>query len=81
LEDGDVEDYEYPDEGDAGADGDGETVPCPYCREPVYEDAERCPGCGNYLSREDAPGPRKPAWVVAGVLLCLTVLLGWLLWR
>ena len=44
---------EYPDEPDDG--DDDETVPCPHVR-PVYEDAERCPSCGHYLSREDARG-------------------------
>ena len=32
-----------------------DTVPCPYCRAPIHEDAERCPKCENYISREDAP--------------------------
>ena len=55
---------------------DDETVPCPHCLRPVYEDAERCPGCGHYLSREDAPS-RHPWWLVVGVLVCLAVVLGW----
>lgn len=48
-------------------------VPCPYCREEIAEDVERCPHCGNYLSREDAPpGERKsPAWVILMVLALL----------
>ena len=73
--DDDLDEIEYPDE----ADGDGgeETAPCPYCLRPVYDDAERCPGCGQYLSMEDAERPgRRPWWLVPGVLLCLAVLLG-----
>jgi len=74
----DLEDYEYPDEDDAG---DDETIPCPHCHEPVYENAERCPECGQYLSREDAPYQRKPVWFIVGFLLCMTVVLSWYLWR
>jgi hypothetical protein len=72
-DDDDWDDLDDPDEPD---DEDDETVPCPYCREPVYEDAERCPGCGHYLSREDAPW-RRPWWLVAGVVVCLLVILMW----
>lgn len=39
------------------------TVPCPYCRADVLEDAQYCPRCENYLSKEDAPAPAKPTWV------------------
>ncbi len=57
---------------------DDETIECPHCGEPVYDDAERCPDCGLYLSREDAPY-RKPWWVVAGVVACLAMVTWWIL--
>ena len=56
-----------------------ETVPCPHCEAPVYEGAEQCPGCGMYLSEEDAPPARKPWWIVLGIVLCLSVALVWAL--
>jgi hypothetical protein len=63
-------------------DDDRNTVPCPYCRQPVYEDAEYCANCDEYISLEDAPPERKPAWVVAVVLLLLSSMLFWIvLWR
>jgi len=74
-EDEDQDDPEDPDPDVEGEDDDP-TVPCPHCLRPVFEDAERCPGCGHYLSREDAPG-RHPALLVIGVLVCLVVVLGW----
>jgi hypothetical protein len=72
----DLDDSEYPDE---SGDEDDETAPCPYCFRRIYEGAEQCPGCGRYLSREDAPR-RHPWWVVLGVVLCLVVVLRWIVW-
>ena len=81
-----ADDPELPDASDMDdlddedvAEGDSETVPCPHCRRPVYESAERCNHCGRYLSEEDAPR-RHPKWLVLGVVLCLViVLLAWVL--
>jgi zinc-ribbon domain len=53
------------------------TVPCPHCREPVYDDTELCPNCGQYLSIEDSPH-RKPWWVVLGVVVCLMMVFWWI---
>ena len=73
-EDDDEEDLvDAPDDGD-----DDETIPCPHCLEPVYEDAEWCPACGHYLSREDAPR-RHPWWLLLGVVVCLAVVLRWVI--
>jgi hypothetical protein len=73
---------DLPDPSDIDAsedEGIAETVLCPYCRDPVYEAAERCPSCGSYLSTEDAPC-RNPWWLVAGVVLCLAIIvLVWVL--
>ena len=78
--DDDLDDREYPDPDEGEDDGD-ETVPCPHCLRPVYEDAERCPSCGRYLSREDRARPaRRPWWVVAGVLVCLALVASWYVW-
>ncbi len=64
------------DEDDFGDDEGGETVPCPYCGADVYEDAERCPSCGKYISREDAPS-RVPLWIKLTALVCIVVAVGW----
>jgi hypothetical protein len=65
----------YDEDEDDVDDGD-ETVPCRYCGAAVYEDAERCPRCGNYISREDAPS-QVPFWVKLTALVCLVVAVGW----
>jgi hypothetical protein len=70
----DLDEREDP-EPDEGDDGD-ETVACPYCGAAVYEDAERCPACENYLSREDAPS-QIPMWIKLTAIVGLAVAVGW----
>ena len=62
------------------SDGEDEepTVPCPYCRRHIHEDAQRCPYCENYLSEEDAPPGRKPWWLLLGVLAALYAVYRWI---
>jgi hypothetical protein len=67
------------DDDDWDDDDDVETVPCPYCRRAMPEDAPRCPYCENYISEEDAPPGRKPTWIVVGAVLCLLMALLWAL--
>ncbi len=57
---------------------DDDTDECPYCRRSIYDDAVQCPHCGNYLSREDAPG-RRTWWFVVCAVLCLLAVLWWIL--
>ena len=54
------------------------TVACPYCKREIHEDSQRCPYCERYISQEDAPPARKPWWLIAGVILCLYLLLRWI---
>jgi hypothetical protein len=70
----DPEDLDWPD------DEEEPTIPCPYCHREVLEDAERCPYCEGYLSKEDAPSARKPWWIVVGVIACLYVVYRWNIW-
>jgi hypothetical protein len=44
----------------------------------ISEDAELCPHCKSYISDEDAPR-RHPWWLVAGVVVCLLIVLLWIL--
>ncbi|HEX3728143.1 MAG TPA: hypothetical protein VHV08_17950 [Pirellulales bacterium] len=67
-------DEDYPEDDD-----DETTVPCPYCRREIHEDSERCPYCEHYISGEDAPAERKPWWIVAGVILCLLIVIRWIM--
>jgi predicted amidophosphoribosyltransferase len=73
----DFEDEAEDEDWDQNPDED-ETMPCPHCQASIYDDAERCPECGLYLSREDNTS-RKPWWVVAGVATCLAMVTWWIL--
>lgn len=57
-------------------DSDLATVPCPYCRKEILEDADRCPYCENYISDEDRPRDRKSnVWIVLMILALLAALI------
>jgi hypothetical protein len=71
-------DYEAFDGYDSQIDEDAPTVPCPYCRREIHEDANQCPYCGQYVSREDAPRQPKPWWLIVGVVVCLYLIWRWL---
>ena len=90
ADDAGADDREWPDASDMDAsdtdaaedEDDGGTTDCPYCGQEIADGAQRCPHCGSYISREDAPPDRKPRWVVAGVIVCLLIMLvTWLLGR
>ena len=64
------------DDWDTSADDDP-TASCPLCGEAIYDDAERCPACGNYLSLEEAPAGQRPLWIMIGVVVCLAIAVLW----
>lgn len=70
--------FQDHDDQDDGVDDAIHTQPCPHCQADVYEDAEQCPSCGNYLSREDSV-ERKPVWVVIGALAALGIVIYWMI--
>ncbi len=57
---------------------DEPTLPCPFCRREIHEEAERCPYCEQCISDEDRRRGAKPWWIVIGVVLCLVMMLWWL---
>jgi uncharacterized paraquat-inducible protein A len=75
-EDLDAREFREPESNDNGF---AETVPCPSCRAQVYEEAERCPRCGTYITHEEFSS-RRPWWFLIAALLCLLVALSWALW-
>jgi hypothetical protein len=57
---------------------DDDTMPCPHCGRAIYDDAERCPFCEKYVSREDAPS-RQPVWIVVCAVICVALVALWIL--
>ena len=80
FEGGSDADRDLPDPSDMDDDPDGpDTTDCPYCKREIFADAEFCPHCAKYLSKEDAPWSGS-TWVMIVVVLLLGVILfGWVL--
>jgi predicted nucleic acid-binding Zn ribbon protein len=77
-----LDDREMPDRSDMDAHGDQDvvdTVPCPSCGKPVYDGAEQCPRCGNYLSKEEHAA-EKATWIIVTGFVCLVIVVLWVLW-
>jgi uncharacterized protein (DUF983 family) len=46
-----------------------ELLPCPSCGEPIYEEADACPYCGEYVTHSTSVLAGKPLWFVALAIL------------
>lgn len=76
---GDDQDRDLPDESDMDSTDEEGLDACPFCRKMIFEDAERCPHCGQYLSDQDrlSRGPSMwVVWVIVGLLIA--AVLGWM---
>jgi len=63
LDDDELND-DYPDD-----DETLELAPCPHCGEQVYEEVQRCPACGAYITHATNVWLGRPWWwVVLGAL-------------
>lgn len=62
-----LEDWEYPepDENHEEDDDVVDTRACPSCGVDVYEDAEQCPACGDYVEFSNSALSGWPWWFVA----------------
>jgi hypothetical protein len=79
LNDDSSDGYDGAEDSDADDDEDGEpTVPCPYCRREIHEDALQCPYCQQYISDVDAPARPKPWWLLLGVGLVIYAMFRWM---
>ena len=53
-----------------------DTVPCGNCGADVYEDAEQCPRCGEWITHGTSALTAKPLWwQIIGVLGIIAVIL------
>lgn len=71
-----LEDWEYPDDDDAGPLKQPPTQSCPMCGMDVFEDAVQCPLCGQYLTRDSSVWSGRPVWwaVLGAVGILATIL-------
>lgn len=60
---------EWDEVADDDDDEETEVLPCPACGAEVYEDAERCPHCGDFIVRRLRGWEGKPWWWLALGLL------------
>ncbi len=65
------------DQDSASVDDDEETIPCPFCKKPIHEDADVCPRCRNFVGGDDGPR-RVPPLVWIGVILAGLCALTWI---
>ncbi len=58
-------------------DDESATEPCPSCRRDVYEGADRCPYCGEYIVPGRAPRGGRGVWVAIVAALVVVALVYW----
>ena len=69
FDDNDAEDYGE----------DESTIPCPHCGADVFDDAEQCPSCGEWLVGERRPTTGRKGWFfLFGLVLVALVILAWI---
>jgi len=67
--DDDSDDFEEDSEEDfEDEDDSSETIPCPQCGAEIYEDAEACPHCGDYMHHGYRPGYGAAWWTFGGAI-------------
>ena len=52
-----------------------ELTTCPSCQRQIYDQAEICPHCGEYITPFPEASKQKSVWVSIGVLLLIVLLL------
>ena len=66
---------DYPEE-DQYDDDSPELLPCPNCGKEIYEESERCPYCGEYVTFSNSLWSGKPTWwIVLGIVGILATVL------
>jgi hypothetical protein len=80
----DLHDAEYPDasdqdEEDAQGYSNTDVEPCPFCQRFIYEGADVCNHCGNFIAFGELPR-RSFIWAIAGVTAAVLALSAGLLY-
>ena len=77
-----LEDWELPDQADMdNGEVSADLSPCPNCSVPVWEDAEHCPHCGEWITRSGlSPRTSSKPYMRFGYWAARTLVLNWLFW-
>ena len=71
------DDPEEPDESEMDFGHSADLQTCPFCKKAIYDQAEVCPHCGNYVVDEVAKD-RKPLWfMIAAIAIIAAIVLRW----
>jgi hypothetical protein len=79
--DDELEDEDWDEGEEAWDDDDAESsvTECPKCGADLYEDAVRCPLCGEYVTHSTSAWSQKPAWWrmlgLAGIIALIVALI------
>ena len=57
-----------------GYESESDTLPCPSCGCEVYEDADRCPACGEYISPRWAQTSNQSTWLLAAAVIAIAAI-------
>jgi hypothetical protein len=69
--------YDHSDPEPSWDEDESDTVACPACGAEIYEDSERCPVCGDYLTAQTSVWNGRPFWWIAlGLLGIVAVTIG-----
>ncbi len=61
-------------DGGEGYDDEGDVVPCPGCGSEVYEETQKCPHCGDWITPSVALNRKNPIWIIAAILALLAMI-------
>ncbi|MGB9626706.1 MAG: zinc ribbon domain-containing protein [Phycisphaerae bacterium] len=70
---------EQEDFDDDSADAESDEYPCPACGRSIYDDAEKCPYCGEWITPPGTAETRSRSWFwpILVALLVVVILMAW----
>lgn len=72
MDEGEIEEWEYP-EPDPDDDETPDLVACPHCGNEIFEDAEQCPRCQQYLLKTGSAAAATTSLGWVGVLIIVLI--------
>lgn len=57
-------------------DGEEELLLCPSCQEPVFEETQQCPHCGDWITAVyPSGGWKRTVWIIAAMMVIAALVL------